>query len=276
MVSNHVVHSRLRDDVAAATMAKDEVANHGDTTEIVLILGVEVLEPLDKRGPEHVGIGVDVNIPVVVGTHAVRLLGDVDVFVLVEIPALILAYSQLVAALLIGLASLLAAVEIKVLVTFHGLGKNLVKTVPNVVVCNGLVEVGEDEVLGQALEHGHELRRDLVEGLGGARLHDDEDIARVGEGVADGVVRTVGNVLIRHIVLGEAVVLVARGRRRRRRTAIGTCTGGAAGRRRWAVAFEGVVVGAFYRPIAAESPRRNEKDDCGDRDEGENGEGATG
>ena len=197
VLAGELLHGGLAHDVAGAAVAEAKVVHHGDAAEVVLAGRLELAQPLDEVGPQDVGVGVHKDVPVVAGLHLVRLLGHVHVLVFVEAPPFLAGIAQLVAVVLVDHAPLLAAVEIEVYVAVLGRGEDRLEAVVDVVAGDVLLQVAEEEEVGQALEHRHELRGDLAEGLAGARLHDEQDAARVGEAVAEGVpVRAGGEVVV--------------------------------------------------------------------------------
>ena len=206
------LHRRAADDVARTAVAEHEVVDQRHAPEVQLLRRVQLSQPLHQVGPHDVGVCVDEEVPVVPGPHRVRLLGDVDVLVLVEVPALPGGVAQLVAALLVDEAPFLAAVQVEVRVPLLDLGQHRRQAVVDLAAGDVLLHVAEDERVGQALEHCQQLRRHACEGLRLARLHHQEHVARVREAVAVRVDRRTRSVLAGRLgrmlaLVGAAVVV---------------------------------------------------------------------
>ncbi|KAL2258862.1 hypothetical protein VTK26DRAFT_7646 [Humicola hyalothermophila] len=205
MLADKILHGGPADQVARAAVAEVEVVDQRDASEVQPLVRVQLPQPLHQVRPEHVGVGVDKQVPVVAGAHAVRLLGDVDVLVLVQVPALPRRVPELVAVFLVDETPLLAAVQVEVGIPLLRLGQHGREAVVDVDAANVLVHVAEDEVVGQALEHGHDLGGHARKGLGRARLHDQQHPARVGEAVARVGGRIIG---VGRVALGRLLALV--------------------------------------------------------------------
>ena len=186
-VGLELLHRRLRQDVSAAAVVEVAVLRGLEATEEVVLVRIKGAQHLDHVRPVDVRVGVDVDVPFVVGTHSVRHVGLANVLVLVEVPRLAAGIAPFLAALLVDEAFLLTAVEVEVAVAVLGILDRVLEDVIYAVSHQRLLHVGEDEEVGQAPGHGHELGGEAVIGLAGARLDDEQDLGEIGEVCADGV-----------------------------------------------------------------------------------------
>lgn len=188
IVSKHFFHRSLGYRISTSPVGEQVFADHGRNSQQACRARVYHSESIDQVRPRDVRVRIDKDVPVVVRAQPVALLGHVDVLVLVEVPARrVRRVEDLGAVVLVHGAFLLQTVEIEVGVVRHGRGQDRVQAVPDVVAPDVLLEVGEDQEVGQTLEDGHDLDGQPVVGLGRAGLHDEQDPRRVGKAFAHGI-----------------------------------------------------------------------------------------
>lgn len=178
---HHLLHHGARDNIATTTVGKGLVVDHGDTTNVGLALGRMLPQPDNEVGPDDVGIGLSKHIPVHVRALLPGALDHVEELVLVQVPGTL---DALGAGVLGDGARRLGAVQGELAVGLADGVVDAVEDVLQVVLADLLLKVGEDEEVRQALHAGEQVRRDLGEALGGARLHDEQDAPGVGEALA--------------------------------------------------------------------------------------------
>lgn len=169
----------------------------------VVLLGVEGFQHLDHIRPVDVRVGVNVNVPVVVGALLVGHVRLAHVLVLVQVPRLTASVAPFLAALLVDETFLLATPQIEVTIVIFSFADSVAEDVVDTVAHDGLFHIGENEEIGQALGHGHELGGEAVVGLAGTRLDDEEDLGKVGEMGAGWIDPSFGQ----PVILGEDLLL---------------------------------------------------------------------
>lgn len=142
----------------------------------VVLVWVEGAQHLDHVRPVDVRVGIDVDVPLVVGAHPVRHVRLADVLVLVEVPRFAAGVAPLLAALLVDEAILLAAVQVEVAVVILGFLDRVLENVIYAVAHQRLLHVGEGEEVGQAPGHGHELSGEAIVRLARTRLDDEKNL----------------------------------------------------------------------------------------------------
>lgn len=193
ILSDEVMHGCLGDDIATSSVAEGHGPDQGHDAEVFLLGRVELTQRVGEVRPGNIRVGIDEDVPVVVGSQAVGLLGHVDVLVLVQVPSgTVGAFDALDAVVLVNGALLLQAVEVEVVVVFLGLVEHRLEAVTDVEATDVLVEIGEEEVVGETLQCSHYLHRQFVIGLGGTGFHNEQNPRCVWEARTDGVLSGLG------------------------------------------------------------------------------------
>lgn len=189
-------HGGMGQNIATSTVVEVAILRGLEAAKEMVLVRVEALEQGDHVGPVDVGVGVDVNIPVILGALLERHIRLAHVLVLIEVPGFPTGVAKLLAVLLVDETVLLAAVDVEVAVSildaFDGVAEDVVDTVPHDV----FLHVGKDEEVGQASRQGLEEDRQAVVGLARTRLDDEEEVRDVGEVFAGGIDGTGGKPVV--------------------------------------------------------------------------------